>query len=230
LAYIGWLSHPALDLLNTYGIRLLMPLSDQWFYGDTLFIIDIWLWLALGLGVFWSRRRQKQAQPNAYQPARISLALSMAYIGAMGASSVIAEDMTRATADAAGRGPVMEVVASPVPLNPFRRDVVFVANDSYGLGVVTWLPTPQVTLEKMAVPTQMDNPLVAKARASKEVADFLYWARLPYARFEQTPQGQRVVLTDARYSIGAVRNPFLISVTLPDDMAAHQGKGPPQRP
>ena len=230
LAYIGWLSHPALDFLNTYGIRLLMPLSDQWFYGDTLFIIDIWLWLALGLGVFWSRRRQKQAQPNAYQPARISLALSMAYIGAMGASSVIAEDMTRATADAAGRGPVTDVVASPVPLNPFRRDVVFVANDSYGLGVVTWLPTPHVTLEKTVIPTQMDNPLVAKARASKEVADFLYWARLPYARFEQTPQGQRVVLTDARYSIGAVRNPFLISVTLPDDMAAHQSKGPPQRP
>ncbi|MDH3571787.1 MAG: metal-dependent hydrolase, partial [Gemmatimonadota bacterium] len=40
LAFVGVASHPLLDLLNTYGIRLLMPFSDRWFYGDTLFILD----------------------------------------------------------------------------------------------------------------------------------------------------------------------------------------------
>ena len=39
LSFIGCLSHPALDWLNVYGIRLLEPFSSQWFYGDTLFII-----------------------------------------------------------------------------------------------------------------------------------------------------------------------------------------------
>ena len=34
LSYVGVLSHPALDWLNTYGIRLLMPFEDRWFYGD----------------------------------------------------------------------------------------------------------------------------------------------------------------------------------------------------
>jgi inner membrane protein len=48
LAALGALSHPFLDWLNNYGVRLLMPFSDRWFYGDTLFIVDPWLWLILG--------------------------------------------------------------------------------------------------------------------------------------------------------------------------------------
>jgi len=48
LAYLGCLTHPFLDWLNTYGVRLLMPFDGQWFYGDAVFIIDPWLWLILG--------------------------------------------------------------------------------------------------------------------------------------------------------------------------------------
>jgi hypothetical protein len=33
---------------NTYGVRLLMPYSDRWFYGTALSIIDPWVWLAEG--------------------------------------------------------------------------------------------------------------------------------------------------------------------------------------
>ncbi|MDF1822203.1 MAG: metal-dependent hydrolase [Alcanivoracaceae bacterium] len=45
LCYLAVATHPLLDWLNTYGVRLLMPFDDTWFYGDTLFIIDPWLWL-----------------------------------------------------------------------------------------------------------------------------------------------------------------------------------------
>lgn len=55
-------SHPFLDWLNTYGIRLLMPFSDQWFYGDVLFIIDPWIWLMLGSGVVLARSRSRPSQ------------------------------------------------------------------------------------------------------------------------------------------------------------------------
>ena len=47
LAYVSVLTHPALDWLNTYGVRLLMPFDGRWFYGDSLFIIDPWVWLLL---------------------------------------------------------------------------------------------------------------------------------------------------------------------------------------
>ena len=51
LAYLAVLSHPALDWLNTYGIRLLMPFDGRWFYGDALFIVDPWIWLLAGAAV-----------------------------------------------------------------------------------------------------------------------------------------------------------------------------------
>ncbi|HSF17487.1 MAG TPA: metal-dependent hydrolase [Vicinamibacteria bacterium] len=52
LSYLAVTTHPALDWLNTYGVRWLMPFDDRWFYGDTLFIIDPWIWLILGGAVF----------------------------------------------------------------------------------------------------------------------------------------------------------------------------------
>ena len=55
IAFLGVWSHPLLDWLNTYGIRLLMPFNDTWFYGDTLFIIDPWVWLLAGAGVVLAR-------------------------------------------------------------------------------------------------------------------------------------------------------------------------------
>jgi inner membrane protein len=56
LAYVAVLSHPLLDWLNVYGVRLLSPFDGRWFYGDALFIIDPWLWLVLGAAVFLARR------------------------------------------------------------------------------------------------------------------------------------------------------------------------------
>jgi inner membrane protein len=50
----GVLSHPFMDWLNNYGVRLLMPFDDRWFYGDALFIADPWLWLLLGAGVVFA--------------------------------------------------------------------------------------------------------------------------------------------------------------------------------
>ena len=54
LSYIGVLSHPFLDWLNTYGVRLLMPFDGRWFYGDVLFIIDAWMWLLMGAAVVFA--------------------------------------------------------------------------------------------------------------------------------------------------------------------------------
>ena len=51
LAFLAICTHPFLDWLNTYGVRLLMPFDERWFYGDTLFIIDPWLWLLAAAGV-----------------------------------------------------------------------------------------------------------------------------------------------------------------------------------
>lgn len=59
---IGVWSHPLLDWLNTYGVRLLMPFDGRWFYGDTLFIIDPWFWLLAGAGVVVARTQRLPAK------------------------------------------------------------------------------------------------------------------------------------------------------------------------
>lgn len=59
LAFIGVWSHPLLDWLNTYGVRLLMPFSETWFYGNTLFIVDPWFWLLSGAGLVLACRHSK---------------------------------------------------------------------------------------------------------------------------------------------------------------------------
>jgi inner membrane protein len=52
LSLLAVLTHPALDWLNTYGMRWLMPLDGTWFYGDAVFIVDAWIWLGLGGALF----------------------------------------------------------------------------------------------------------------------------------------------------------------------------------
>jgi inner membrane protein len=52
LSLLAVATHPALDWLNNYGMRWLMPFDDRWFYGDAVFIIDPWIWLGLGGALF----------------------------------------------------------------------------------------------------------------------------------------------------------------------------------
>src|SRR5882672_6234503 len=74
LSYIGVGLHVLMDLLNNYGVRLLMPFSQHWFYGDVLFIIDPWMWVMLSAGI-WLARRWRSATA-----ARASLVLAGVYV------------------------------------------------------------------------------------------------------------------------------------------------------
>lgn len=192
LSAIGVLSHPALDFLNVYGIRLLMPFSHRWFHGDTLFIIDVWVWVALGLGVFLARHWKRTT------PARAALTLVAAYIGLMGYGSHVAEVKTAAAVTAAGYGEPRDVVANTPPINPFRRQMIYDLGDRYGYGEAGLLP-PSLSVSA-PFETHMDDPAIpAAARQSKEIADFLYWSRLPFAEVTRENGAARVVLNDARF-------------------------------
>ena len=53
LSALGLLSHLMLDWTNIYGIRLLSPISNEWFRLDITSVVDPWLWLVLLLAVAW---------------------------------------------------------------------------------------------------------------------------------------------------------------------------------
>ncbi len=50
--FVTAVSHPLLDLTNSYGLRPFLPFLDRWYYGDLVFIVDPYLWLILGAAVF----------------------------------------------------------------------------------------------------------------------------------------------------------------------------------
>lgn len=217
LAYIGILSHPLLDFLNTYGIRCLMPFSDRWFYGDALFIIDLLVWTSLGLGIWLSRRRAKQSRAGSWKPAAVALGFVAAYSSAMGAASAAAERYVAREVVARGMAEPRSVLASPVPFDPFRRSIVYSTGPAYGFGELRWRPEPMLSLEPDLVPTNMDDPAIARAQAQdKKVADFIYWSRLPFAEIERRPGVADVAIGDARYQRRPADGRFTVRATVPE--------------
>jgi inner membrane protein len=183
VAGVAVLSHPLLDLLNTYGVRLLMPFSGQWFHGDALFIIDplLWLLFAIGVGVAAWRRGRGATAGEAERPARIALAIAGGYVAVMVVSSAVGRRIVRSEAAAEGVSPVGEVMVAPGPLDPFERSVVLTTRGGYRRGSFRWLGSPHLTLDPVPVPRGLDMPLAARAAASPAGAAFLRWSRFPVA-------------------------------------------------
>jgi inner membrane protein len=192
LAYIGTLSHPALDFLNSYGIRLLEPFSSRWVYGDTLFIIDVWVWAALIAGFWISRRREKRGLGDWRRPALAALALIAAYIGANTLISMRAETIARDKLDAAGIRSTL-VVANPKPFTFWSRRMLWRNERVHGAGEFGLFDG--VRLDS-ASPIGLDHPALAAARRRPDVAAFLIWSRMPFV-FET---GGEAYLSDQRFA------------------------------
>ena len=221
LATLSVLSHPILDMLNTYGVRWLMPFRGQWYYGDTLFIVDPWLWLVLGVGVVASRRPRapRGHDPGATRPARIALAASACYVIGMAVSGIVARGIARRELTALG-GPVERLMVAPRPLTPFVRQVVAVQGESYRVGIFRWLESPHVqaaSLRRFPRPAPGD-PIIEAAREQPLGRRFLGWARFPTVQTDTSATGQVLVhLIDLRYADRAGAGFGSVTVPLPAD-------------
>ncbi len=60
--YIVLGTHPLIDWTNSYGWRPYLPFSDEWIYGDLVFIVDPYIWLILGGGVLLAAKRGRRGQ------------------------------------------------------------------------------------------------------------------------------------------------------------------------
>jgi inner membrane protein len=58
---LGLLSHLLMDFPNNYGIRLFLPFSNRWSYGDFMFVVDPWLFLILAGALFLGSKRDFRA-------------------------------------------------------------------------------------------------------------------------------------------------------------------------
>ena len=204
---IGVWSHPLLDLMNTYGVRLLMPFSGAWFYGDALFIIDPWFWVVLLTGVVVSRWR---ARPL---PARIAIAVVGVYALAMVASSRLGR--VAVERQVAGE-PADRVMVSPVAVTPFRRRVVRDFGDRYETGELTLGASMRYRPEDETASGRETDYAAAAARMPDGAA-FLSWSRFPRFADEPADDGLLVRISDMRYADARGRGWASVVVRVPPD-------------
>ncbi len=207
ICYIAGLSHVGMDWLNNYGVRLLMPFSDRWFYGDAVFIVDPWLWLTFAGGYLLARRWRRP------EPARVALAVATIYILAMIGSAITARGrVVEAWTRAHGRPPAALMVG-PAPVNPFRKSVIVDAGEYYQRGTFEWFGEgPRFAAE--SIPKRSGHPAARyAARANADFRAILVWARFPQYEIAQVPEGLRVTLGDMRFND---RDLFTISTIVPE--------------
>jgi inner membrane protein len=206
LALIGTLSHPAFDWLNNYGIRLLEPFSHQWFYGDSIFIIDLWIWIGLGAAVWLSRKREKAKQPSWRRPATAAIAAVAVYLAFnIGLTWQVESKASRELA-AVGMTNTL-VVASPPPVMFWKRDVFW--RDAQVMGGGQYDLFSGLTMDPKRTKLGMDDPRIAKAAAERaDVAAFLFWSRMPFLVKEDGVWR----ISDQRFDNPVTRDRFTVEI------------------
>jgi inner membrane protein len=199
LSYIGVWLHVFMDWLNTYGVRLLKPFSDRWFYGDALFIVDPILYVVFGVAIVWARRVELRDAAAAQRVARKGLAVAAVYVGLMLTSSWWARAEVRSGLERAGQGE-RRFMVSPVFANPFRREVIVDMGDRYEKGFVWFAPVPRFRPAGYGVNVHAADPAAREAAETPRFQDFLMWSRFPFFVIERTHTRTTVVINDYRYS------------------------------
>ena len=202
LSAIGIWTHPALDFMNIYGMRWLMPFVNKWFYADALFIIDLWMMLALLAAVLVARRTRS------VRPARTALAAICLYIIVMLGITALGR---RAVGDAQ---PADRYMVGPVPLAPWKRDIIVDEPDRYRFGTWSLFGAVQLFDGSIAKGDTLD-PAIAAALRAPEAQGFLNWARFPFYRVERQGLGTVVRIADARYVGNSGRGWASVEVRLP---------------
>jgi inner membrane protein len=214
VAFLGVATHPFLDYLNVYGMRWLMPFADRWYYGDSLFIVDVWLWILFAAGIGLSRRAERAGRLDWFRPARLTLAAALWYgAGMVGATAIARHEVARAERglpDASGR-----FMVAPVPVDPFRKAVVSDRGDHYAVGTIRLLGRPTLTWTGRVDRGPIRDPAVVTSARTPAARGFLHWARFPVARLERRGDGVVVRWFDLRYSDGTRGSFGSIEVSVP---------------
>jgi inner membrane protein len=215
-----------MDFLNSYGVRLLMPFSEQWFYGDALYIVDPILYVVLGGGILLGRLHAWRRHDAARSP-RIACALALTYMLAMLASNTLARAEVRQGLARAGQPANTRFMVTPVFGNPLRREVVVDVRGRYEKGLLWFEPTPHFRPAGYGVDVNAEHPLAQRAAATPVGRAYLRWSRFPFfvvLALPKPPNGEgeqprgvaRVQLNDYRYAGAGGRDTWLsVSIDLP---------------
>jgi inner membrane protein len=200
-------SHLLLDWTNSYGIRLLLPFSSRWFYGDLnsltdfvmlslLFLAAVWPLFARLVGGEIGSRRPQSGRASA-------IAVLIAYLLFDTGRAVL---QRRAIEHFEGHTyenePVIQVVALPSSGNPFAWTVILRTRSAYRITAVNLLQ-PDIDTGERAFYFPGAPEAVEAAARTEPFRYFRYFARFPVWSVQPVTdskqQGTRVELTDLRF-------------------------------
>jgi len=188
VALLAMATHPMLDYMNTYGVRPFLPFDDRWFYGDVLFVIDLYfdliLLAALIAGNVFSKRREALAIGG--------LAVVVLYVG------ILAQFRNLSRSYIAGHE---KAAVSPVPFSPLVWTGLI--ENPGDVTVFQIDPLHGIVGDADRFLKDEPSPIIAKAAATRSGSAFFGFARFPVVRVRQIEAGYRVTFLDMRFFRGS---------------------------
>lgn len=178
------------------------PTKTLWSFGVVALLAIRWQWPV----------------PPRGQVVQTVLLIVMVYMGGNALANLPARSEVRAVLEAAGHGPIGDVMIGPTPANPFRGHVVAKGEYSYYLGHWDWFATPRFDFSGQMIEKNMALSIVREAAEIMPAPRFLVWARFPYAEIGSDGRGKYVRFGDARYpgERGPARGPK-VYLSRPDE-------------
>ena len=93
-----------------------------------------------------------------------------------------------------------EIMASPAPGNPFRRDILVAAHGRYHFLEVDWLGREAIRATNPSIERGPYGAVTRAALAAPHVKGLAQWKRFPAYRVEELEDGYRVSISDVRYT------------------------------
>ena len=220
VALVGAASHPVLDWMNAYGIRLLLPFSSKWYALSISSLTDYWILgmlLLAAVAPWFSRLVMSEigARPGTGRGWAIT---ALCFMVLYGSGRYMAHERAVAQLDARMYGGLepLRVAAEPGPLNPLQWRGIVETGPFYEIFDVNLLQEFDPAGGRIFYKPEPDPRQTAAAAAAGTTAAFrafLDFSQYPYWRFsdlEQPPNGILVEVTDLRFGT-PVRPGFVAS-------------------
>lgn len=204
---VGVLSHLLLDWTNSYGIRLLIPFSAQWFHLDINALTDGAILVALCLVVVWPWLADLISGEIGEAKKSTGQGIAIAVLCFCSGFEVCRYYLhQRAVAQLEARlhssEPPIQVAALPTAINPFLWRGIAVTGTTFLQFTVNTLGPPNIEGSPPVFRVPMSESL-ANARRTPQFGYFSYFARFPVWSVQpitlKQGTGKRIELTDLRF-------------------------------
>lgn len=207
LVYLGVLVHIGLDLVTSFGTKVLYPVSATRFAWDLAFIVDPVLTAAFALPLLIAWRQPRLAK----RAVGAGLVVVLLYLGLAAGARIRAAE--RFEAALAQRGlPAGPIAVVPQFLSPFRWMALAESPGGLYQGTVSLVSNGPVPLRFFEQAPR--NGFLERSDAIESVRLFRAFARFPWTRYVQQGDDHIVEYRDLRFGTDRARHDMMLRVVL----------------